>query len=261
MNVSIDHYQSLLREHLRKGRTLWGAALPDPSPLLAKLTIDTGVDFLWIDTEHRPYGTEAISMIPVLCRRKGCAPVIRVAGLESSLIKKALDIGAVGIMVPQISTADEARKAVAYAHYPPQGTRGVSPSWTTFLDVPLKTYLAYANEETCVVVQIESPDGIRNLESIAEVPGVDVLFAGPMDLSASLGHIGEVNDPHVQEFLREFPQRVAQCGKPSGIAVSNAEEGRKAWDQGYRFINIGHIIGHGFVALKGGIDTLRKLPP
>jgi 2-keto-3-deoxy-L-rhamnonate aldolase RhmA len=224
---------------------------------MAKLSVDTGIDFLWIDTEHSLYGLESVTMVPVICRMKGCVPVIRVAGLDPGLIKKALDIGASAVMIPQVNNAAEARLAVRYAKYPPQGSRGVSPIWTTFMDVRYSDYLPAANEETCIIVQVESPEGIENLEAIAEVEGVDVVFAGPSDLAASLGYIGQNTHAVVQKFLEEFPRRVAKAGKSSGIALAGFEPCKRAYEQGYRFINIGHILLQGAWGLTADLKRLR----
>lgn len=251
--------QSKVKQLLAKGQPAWGGSLPDAAELIAKLTVDTGVDFLWIDTEHRPFDHYEVRWIPLLCRMKNCVPLIRVAGLDPQLIKKALDIGASAIMVPQINNAAEARLAVQYSKYPPQGTRGVSPLWPLFLDVAYDEYLPVANDETCVVVQIESPDGIANLEEIASVPGVDVVFAGPLDLSASLGVIGQTGHPKVQKFLEEFPPRVAKCGKASGITLIGYEPCKRAYEQGYRFINIGNLAMQGMTGLSADLKKLRQL--
>ncbi|HEV8132704.1 MAG TPA: aldolase/citrate lyase family protein [Acidobacteriota bacterium] len=252
-------FENKVKTLLSQGKPAWGAGLPDASDLIAKLTVDTGIDFLWIDIEHRPYDVPAIQWIPIICRLKGCVPIIRVAGLDSQLIKKSLDIGASGIMIPQVNTAEEARLAVQYAKYPPQGTRGVSPLWTFFMDFSYDDYLPFANDETCVVVQIETPDGIKNLEAIAEVEGVDVLFVGPIDLSAVLGHIGQTGHPSVQKFIEEFPARVAKCGKPSGITLRGFDACKKAYDQGYRFIVIGSLVVQGMAGLTADLKKLREL--
>ena len=175
------------------------------------------------------------------------------------LIKKALDIGANCVMIPQVNTADEARRAVQYAKYPPQGSRGISPLWTFFMDVAWDDYLPAANDDTCVIVQIETPEGMRNLEEIASVEGVDVLFAGPMDLSASLGHIGQTNHPDVQQFLADFPRRVVASGKAAGITFSERDACRQAYEQGYRFIAFGSILSHGTRGLKTELESLREL--
>lgn len=252
-------FENKIKKLLAQGKPAWGAGLPQASDLIAKLTIDTGIDFLWIDTEHVPYSFESISMIPIICRRNDCVPMIRVAGLDPVLIKKALDIGASTLVIPQVNSAEEARLGVSYAKYPPQGSRGASPTWTFFMDVSYDDYLPAANGETCVVVQIETPDGIKNLEAIAEVEGVDVLLAGPLDLSASLGHIGQIDHPAVQEFLEEFPQRVAKAGKSSGIALGGIEAAQKAYERGYRFINFGNVLWQGKVSLTKDIKQLREM--
>ena len=250
-------FENKVKTLLAEGKAAWGAGLPDGSDFIAKLTVDTGIDFLWIDTEHRPYDATDIPWIPVLCRMKDCVPIVRVAGLDPQLIKKALDVGAAGVMLPQINNAEEARRAVQYAKYPPEGSRGVSPWWTFFMDVSYEDYLPAANHETCVVVQIESPEGIENLEEIAAVEGVDVLFAGPLDLSAALGHIGQVDHPEVQSFLEEFPRRVSRCGKASGITLRGFEAGKKAYEAGYRFIVFGGLIVQGMAGLKEDLERLR----
>lgn len=251
--------QNKVKQLLSANQAAWGASLADASDLIAKLTVNSGVDFLWIDLEHRPYEVEAVRWIPIICRNQNCACVIRVAGLDSQLIKKALDIGANCIMIPQVNTADEARRAVQYSKYPPQGSRGISPLWTFFMDIEWEDYLPVANDETCVIVQIETPEGMRNLEEIASVEGVDVVFAGPMDLSASLGHIGQTSHPLVQQFLADFPQRVAACGKAAGITFANFDACQTAYKQGYRFVAFGSVLSHGTRGLKAELKQLREL--
>jgi 4-hydroxy-2-oxoheptanedioate aldolase len=252
-------FENKVKKLLAEGKAAWGASLPDASELIAKLTVDTGVDFLWTDIEHRPFDIYEVRWVPMICRRKGCVPVVRVAGLDPQLIKKALDVGASAIMVPQVNNAAEARRAVEYARYPPEGSRGVSPLWPIFMDVSYDDYLPHANAETCVIVQIESPAGIENLEAIAAVEGVDVVFAGPLDLSASLGHIGQTGHPEVRKFLEEFPRRVARCGKASGITLVGYEPCKRAYEQGYRFINIGNLAFQGTIGLSADLQKLRQL--
>lgn len=255
----MKRFENNVKKLLAAGKPAWGASLPDDSDVVAKFTINTGVDFLWVDLEHRPYDAVAVRWVPILCRQKGCACLVRVAGLDPQLIKKALDIGANAVMVPQVNTAEEARLAVQYAKYPPQGSRGISPLWTFYMDVPWDDYLPAANEETCIVVQVETPQGIENLDAIAAVEGVDVVFAGPMDLSASLGRIGRPDHPDVQRFLEEFPRRVAAHGKAAGITFGNFDACKRAFEQGYRFINFGSILSHGTMGLTADLGKLRAL--
>jgi len=252
-------FQNRVKSLLAESRGVWGVSLPDASDLMAKLSIDSGIDFLWVDLEHRPFEVNDVRWVPILCRQIGCACVVRVAGLDPQLIKKALDIGANCIMVPQINTAEEARRAVQYAKYPPEGSRGISPIWTSFMNVSWDDYLPVANAETCIIVQVETPEGIRNLEAIAAVEGVDVVFAGPTDLSASLGHIGKANHPEVQKFLADFPKRVQACGKAAGITFADPDACQRAYEQGYRFISFGSILNHGIRGLKTELQRFREL--
>ena len=250
-------FENRVKRLLSSGRAAWGIAALDESEYSAKLAVNCDVDFLWIDLEHRPYGVNEVRWSPILCRQKGVVPMVRVPGLDPIAIKKALDIGASTVMVPQVGTAEEAKRAVEYAKYPPQGSRGITPTWTIYLDVSWDDYLPAANDETCVVVQIESPEGIANLDAIAAVEGVDVVFAGPADLSASLGVIGQLRHPKVQAFLAEFPQRVGAFGKPAGITWLGVEPAKEAYDQGYRFINIGSLGHLGTVGLTAALEELR----
>ena len=234
-------FENRVKHRLGDGRAVWGASVPDASDIVAKLTIDCDVDFLWIDLEHRPYGTHEVRWIPILCRQAGCSSMIRVPGLDPNWIKKALDIGADTAMVP------------------PAGSRGVSPLWTTFMNVDWQDYLPVANQETCVIVQIETAAGIENLDAIAAVEGVDIVFAGPADLAATMGVIGHPETPKVQQFLADFPARVEAHGKSAGITFNTLEEARRSWEQGYRFINVGTLVHHGIAGLKAGLEQLRAL--
>jgi len=238
------------------GRVAWGVGLLDCSDILAKLSVDTGPEFLWIDLEHRAYGPNEVRWVPIICRQAGVSPMIRVPGLDSNWIKKALDIGASTIMVPQIDTAEEARLAVEYCKYPPEGSRGVSPLWPMMMDVDWSDYLPVANAETAVIVQIESPLGLENIDEIAAVDGVDVVFAGPQDIAASMGVIGQPRHPDVVKILDGFPERVGRFGKPAGITDNGYEHAARWRDRGYRFINIG-TVSH--LGLDGTRDAFQRL--
>jgi 4-hydroxy-2-oxoheptanedioate aldolase len=252
-------YENKVKKLLATGATAWGSATMGTAPLAAKLVATSGVDWVWIDTEHSSFGSESIEMLPPLIRQSGAMPLVRIAGLDPSLMKKALDIGAQGVMIPQIDSPEQARLAVQYAKYPPMGSRGISPMWTFYNDVPWGEYLPHANDETMVVVQVESVAALDQVEAIAAVEGVDVVLAGPMDLSAALGHIGQTNHPDVQRFLEDFPARVASAGKVPGIALGGYEASAKAWSQGYRFINFGNLYFDGLHGIKANLARLKEL--
>ncbi|MFO0819094.1 MAG: aldolase/citrate lyase family protein [Pirellulales bacterium] len=252
-------FDNRVKRLLREGRAAWGVTLPDASNVMAKASINAGIDFLWVDLEHRPFEVDAVTWVPILCRQKNCACVVRVSGLSPQLAKKALDIGANGVMFPQINTPEEARLAVEYCKYPPQGSRGISPQWTHMMDVAWSDYLPAANDETCVIVQVETPEGIKNLDAIAAVQGVDIVFAGPNDLAASLGFIGNNKHPEVQAYLADFPGRVAAQGKAAGVTFADIEACRQAYQQGYRFISFGTILLHGSRGIESELTRFRAL--
>ncbi|MBM3736502.1 MAG: hypothetical protein FJW39_12015 [Acidobacteria bacterium] len=250
-----------VKQILAAGGTAWGAASMGVDPLAAKLTSSTGADFVWFDTEHASYGVEAIEIHPALVRQSGVMPMIRVAGLDAVLIKKALDIGAQAVMIPQVDTAEQARRAVEYAKYPPQGQRGVSPMWTFYNDVGWDSYLPHANDEVMVVVQIESRAGLENAEEIARVEGVDVLFAGPMDLSASFEVIGNTAAAEVERAVAELPAKAAAGGRAAGISVGGGAAAERVWRLGYRFISVGNLYFQGVNGLRADLARLKGLDP
>ncbi len=251
-------YVNKVKMLLAQGKPTWGSGLADASDVLARFTVDTGIDFLWIDLEHRPYGCNEVKWVPIIARQAGCEPMVRVPSLDQGFIKKALDIGASCIMVPQVDNAQQARQAVEYSKYPPEGCRGVGALWVLVAGGSLPEYEQSANDEVCVVVQIETPEGIKNMDEICQVDGVDIVFAGPADLAATLGHLGNPDHPDVKQFLAQFPERVNQYGKHAGISVRGVEASAEAYQQGYRMIVIGSVVVSGSSALRCDLQALRK---
>ena len=250
-------YPNPLKQKLSSGGLALGTALAAPAANVAVQSCQTGIDFLWIDTEHAPYATESIIGLPALVRQQGVAPMIRVAWNDPALIKKAYDVGAVAVMVPQVNTAEEAARAVEYAFYPPKGQRGVSPNWPLLAGEDWNHVIQTANDETVLILQIESKQAYDNFDEIVKVPGIDVLFVGPMDMSASLGVITQMQDPAVQEIMREFPRRLEGTGITAGTTLVDIAEIRQKLDWGYRFMNVGNPLSYGVQALTGYITDLR----
>jgi 4-hydroxy-2-oxoheptanedioate aldolase len=254
-------FENPVKQKLAAGGVAFGAVVLVPHPLVMQYAVNSGADFIWIETEHTPFGTESIDYLPVIARRKGITPLIRISNTDAGLVKKALDVGASALMIPQVENAEQARRIVDYAKYPPKGSRGVSPMWTFYMDVPWKDYLPVANDETLIVVQIESAAAMEQLEEIAAVDGVDVLLAGPMDLSASLGVVTQIAHPDVDRLLVEFPERVKKAGKVPGIAVAGYDAAAKALARGYRFINFGNVLNDGAKGIAADLERLRALTP
>ena len=253
-------YPNPLKQKLRSGEIVLGSSLLIPSPHLAGPILSIRPDFLWIDTEHMPFATEALEYIPVLARQQGVAPMIRVAWNDPALIKKAYDVGAVAVMVPQVNTPEEAARAVSYAHYPPQGQRGISPMWTRIAGEDWNQVIKTANDETVLVLQIESRQAFEQLDEIKKVPGIDVLLVGPLDLSGSVGRITETTSREVQEIMQEVPIHLKGTGIAAGTTLSEVADIQQKIRWGYRFLNVGNALVYGLQVLRQNLETLRANP-
>jgi len=251
-------YPNPIKQKLADGQVVFGTALAAFSPHIAGPTLDTGIDFLWIDTEHMPYGSEALDTIPVLARQRGVAPMIRVANNDPALIKKAYDVGAVLVMIPQVNTAEEAAAAVDAAHYPPEGNRGLSPMWTRVAGEDWNEVLETANDETLLICQLESKQAWDNLDKIAAVGEIDIILVGPLDLSASLGVMGKTESPEVQSIMEEVPKRLEGTGIIVGTTLMDVNEIEQKIDWGYRFLNVGSPIAYGVPVVTQHIARLKS---
>jgi 2-keto-3-deoxy-L-rhamnonate aldolase RhmA len=224
---------AVLKERLHAGDAVLGTILPIPSPELAEIIGLAGYDCIMLDTEHGPLTTETLSDMVRACRTVNVVPLARVPENNPKRILRALDGGCVGVMVPQIETPEQAAAAVAATKYAPEGIRslaGATPAalWGT---VPAGDHVAASNAATVAVLQVETRRGLEAVEEIARVPGIDVLFIGPSDLSVSLGHPGEMSHPEVQAAVRRIVEAGHRAGVPAGILALTADEVRtyRSW--------------------------------
>ena len=210
-----------------------GSWLMSASAAVAEAMGHCGFDFLVIDMEHSPLHIDGtISLLRALAGT-GAEPLVRLAWNDQVLVKQALDAGAASLMFPFIETAEQARAAVAYTRYPPQGVRGVAAMHRGSRYGRTRDYLRTADQQIAVVVQLETPGAIERLAEIAAVPGVDSLFVGPGDLSAQLGHIGELGHEEVQPLIARAASLARAAGKPIGIVGPNPQMVRQFLDYGY----------------------------
>lgn len=237
-----------------------GTWLMAAAPATAEAMGYTGFDFLVVDMEHVPI---EVSDLTHILRAIGCTPaeaVVRLAWNDQVLVKRVLDAGAQTIMVPFVQNADEARQAVAFAKYPPHGVRGVAAVHRGSRFGRASDYLKRANDEVAVIVQLETPDAIERLPEIAAVPGVDALFVGPGDLSATMGHIGNIAHPEVQALIKKAAQDSHRAGKPVGIVGPNPDMVRRFIDYGYDFAAIASDIAMMTGRATDWLGVLRDQP-
>ncbi len=219
---------SAFKERLHRGEAVLGTILPFPSSEMAEVVGLAGYDCIMMDTEHGPLTTETLQNMVRACRNADVVPLARVPENHPKQILRALDSGCVGVMVPQVETPEQAAAAVAATKYAPQGIRSLAGGtaaarWGT---VPLVDFVAASNAATITVLQVETRRGLEAVEAIARIPGIDVLFIGPSDLSTSLGRPGEMSHPDVQAAFRRIIQTGRAAGVPVGILALTADEVR-----------------------------------
>jgi 2-dehydro-3-deoxyglucarate aldolase/4-hydroxy-2-oxoheptanedioate aldolase len=232
---------SSFAQRLRAGDLLIGTMVSLPSPEIAEILAETGYDWLFIDAEHGAFNPQQTqSMLQAAGK---CPCVIRVPAGEDIWIKKALDIGAAGIIVPQVHTAEQAEQIILQCKYSPEGNRGVGIGRAHTYGMEFDDYIQSANEDTAVILQAESRQAIENIDAIVKLKGLDAILIGPYDLSASLGRIGQVTDPEVQAAIKTVASACQSAGIQLGIFGVRAEE-------------VKPYIEQGFTLITAGVDTL-----
>jgi 2-dehydro-3-deoxyglucarate aldolase len=228
--------QSCFADRLRAGEVLVGTIVTLSSPQVAELLSQAGLDWLWIDTEHAPLDAAAAQML-LQAARIPC--IVRTADGSEGTLKKALDMGADGVIVPLVNTAEQARAIVSYSKYPPAGRRAVGLVRAQAYGFELEQTVRTANERTSVIVQIEHIEGVRNIEAICAVPGIDAVFVGPYDLSGSMGLTGQVSHPQVMQAIETVRTAAQKSGRRLGIYGHTADRALPFIGQGYTLIAVG----------------------
>lgn len=246
-------FPNRFRENLIAGKRLIGCWCSLASPISTEVLGLAGFDWLLLDGEHSP--NDVLTFIPQLMALKdsASAPVVRPAWNDAVEIKRLLDAGFYNFLVPMIETADAARAAVAATRYPPQGIRGVSVAQRGNRYGTVKDYLQRANDQACVMVQIESRKGLAAAAEIAAVDGVDGVFVGPSDLAAGLGHLGNPNHPDVQQAIAQIFATVRAAGKPLGTLAPVEADARRYLEMGATFVAVGSDLG----AFRTATQALR----
>lgn len=222
------------------------------SNIVSEVIADSGFDWILLDTEHAPNELPNVVSQLQSVMSGTATPIVRPAWNDTVLLKRYLDAGAPAVLLPFVQNAEEAKAAVAATRYPPRGIRGITTSGRASRFGRVKDYLKNADSEICVLVQAETKEALGNLEAIAAVDGVDGIFIGPADLSASFGHIGNPQHPEVQQAIQDTAVRLKKAGKPAGILTSNEDEARRYIEWGYTFVAVGSDLG----ILTRGADTL-----
>lgn len=248
---------NVFAERLRAGTRMVGVWAMSGSPVAAEALGCAGYDFVVLDMEHGPNDVPRTLALLQAVAGTPAAPVVRLPWNDAVVVKQVLDIGAQTLMFPFVQTAEEAARAVAATRYPPDGIRGVAGMSRATRFGGVADYVGRAAQQLCVIVQIETAEAVGRLADIAAVPGVDCIFIGPSDLSASLGRIGQPGHAEVRRALADAAQACKTAGTPCGILASDAAVAADYLGYGYDWVAVSSDLGLMMAAARRDVATLK----
>jgi len=252
--------QNAVKERLAAGGASLGSMVFEFfTPAMPRLLKNAGAEFALYCMEHTGAGFETLKPQFALCRALGVVPLVRVPGTEYDFIARALDCGALGVMVPLVDTAEQARFIVSCTRYPPQGRRGAAFGFAhdDYEGGDVAGKIEMIHRRTLVIAMIETRAGLENVEEIAAVPGVDVLWLGHFDLTNFLGIPGQFSHPAYREALARIVAAARRHGKAAGYMAADAALGREYLGHGFRMIATGTDQGMLQEAIRQTLAALR----
>ena len=248
-----------VREKLQAGQPVIGSFLGLGSPNVAELMAQVGFDFLVIETEHNGLDSAEIEHMLMAINGAETIPIVRVASSNPVFIQRALDMGGMGILVPMVKTADEAEDIVRATRYPPDGIRSFGPLRASRYTLDYNEYLQHANDNIIVMLIVETKEAVENLETIASVPGVDVLFLGLFDLCLSLGlNPNKMPHPEIDAIINQ----VLTVGKSTGVTIGGGagrpEDVPALQAQGFTLVSYGPDYGLLVKGAQAGLEAFER---
>jgi 2-keto-3-deoxy-L-rhamnonate aldolase RhmA len=260
--VEEQDMRNLLKEKLSKGKIVYGTFLTIGHPDVSEIIGSVGFDFVIFDMEHAPLDFGVVQSMMQAMSYSDTTPLVRVAWNDLVLFKQALDIGAHGLVIPWVNSREEAEKAVKAAKYPPEGIRGFGPRRAALRD---KEYAKTADREIMVIVQVETKSALERLDEILSVNGVDACFIGPMDLTMSLGILGQLRHPSFEEALLRVVEAAKKHNIIPGIATLPVSgegclpELSRLLEMGFRMISLSYDVGFLVEAASNLLNAAKRL--
>jgi 2-dehydro-3-deoxyglucarate aldolase/4-hydroxy-2-oxoheptanedioate aldolase len=249
--------KNMFKKKLIQGELLVGTIITLPSPEIAEVLCLSGIDWLFVDLEHSALSIkDAQAILQAVEPAIPC--LIRVPLNDEAWIKKALDTGASGIIVPQVQKVEDAKRIVEFCRYPPDGIRSVGIARAHDYGDNFQNYVESSNDDIVVIIQIEHINAVKNIEEIVRVPGVDCLFVGPYDLSASLNKTGLINCPEVQGAISKVQKVAEQNNIPIGIFGVTADAVTSHIQSGFSLIALGIDVMIMGKAIKETLSAVKK---
>lgn len=250
---------NLMKQALQTGQPVIGTMLVEMrQPAVMQLLKNAGFDVVIIDNEHGPFSIETIADLTRTARYLGLTPIVRVPDLAYPYLAQSLDSGAQGIMLPRVYGPEQVHEAVEIIKYPPLGRRGcaLSRGQTGFRSGPLAETMATANQESMLIVQIETKEAVENIEAIVSISGVDIALIGPTDLSISLGVPGELTSPLLHQAIETMLAACQQYNVFPAIHINDVEQAAYWAKKGMRFISSSAETG---LLVKGGLAVTTAI--
>lgn len=243
-------------ERIRQGELLLGTVISVRSAEITEVFALSGFDWLFIDAEHGGFDPhDALNMLQAAA---DCPCLIRVPTHDEVWLKKALDIGAAGIIVPQVNTAEEARRIIELCKYPPYGKRGMGVARASQYGLHLGEYIKSANSNTAIVLQAEHRDAADNIEDILQVDGIDAILVGPFDMSASFNKPGQTSDSQVLAAIDKVTKACQKANITLATAVAGVEDAKTYIEKGYKLVSIGVDTLHMISSAKNMLEKLSE---
>ncbi len=228
-----------LRRKLAARQPTYGLWVTLEAPSITEMAVAAGLDWVVIDAEHGHLDWKEVVEHLRATVRSDTVALVRLAELNGGLVKRALDLGADGVVIPWMETAEQVRQAVGFAHYPPRGRRGIGGERATVWGRCIAQHVAEAEEHVLVVPILESVQAGRNVEELCAVPGVELFFLGPADYSSTAGHPGQWEAPGVAEQLLAIKDAIRRHGKHCGVLTTGPENLLQRREQGFALLGLG----------------------
>lgn len=258
MNANGLREPNKLKRDLAEGKVCYGATITMSNPVVAEIMSHIDFDWLWFEMEHTPMSEESVHAMLQATNGSKVANIVRVPWNDKTMIKRILDTGPDGIIVPLVRTKQDTEDAVRAMKYPPVGERGAGLARAQCYGLHMGEYMSSANDEVMLILMIEHIDAVNNIDEILAVPGVDAIMIGALDLSGSMGMLGKTADPKVEEAIQTVLAASKKAKKSCGIITWDPVDIKRRVAQGFNNIVIGMDVVYLGSAAKNSLEVLKK---
>ncbi|MGK2857199.1 MAG: HpcH/HpaI aldolase family protein [Thermoanaerobaculia bacterium] len=260
MNATGGREPNRLKRKLAAGEVCVGMTITMSNPVVAEILAHIGLDWLWLETEHTAMSAESVLTMLQATNGSDVSTIVRVPWNDKTMIKRLLDTGPDGIIVPLVNSREEAEYAVRAMKYPPWGERGAGLSRAQCYGMHMGEYMATADEEVMTILMIEHVKAVENIDEILAVRGVDSVMIGALDLSGSMGLLGQTSHPDVEAAVQKVLAASKKAGIPCGIIAIGPEAANQRIAEGFTNLIVGLDVLTLLTGAKGTLDKIERHP-